>query len=163
MLYNFFKTAWRQLWQNKSFGLINVVGLALAMACCLMILLWVQHERSIDNFHDYIGQRYTVYQTIKSGEQVEGNYSSPIKFNFEDNTRMFLLDEAKEDIPVVIASPIAWWAMNKWLQDFAYRIGIQWQMFAVAGLAAVVIALLTVSWQAIRAATASPVDSLRDE
>ncbi|WP_257666710.1 ABC transporter permease [Parapedobacter tibetensis] len=66
-------------------------------------------------------------------------------------------------IAVVIASPIAWWAMNRWLEDFAYRIDIQWWMFAVSGLAAVVIALLTVSWQAIRAAVANPVDSLRDE
>ncbi|SKB81487.1 FtsX-like permease family protein [Parapedobacter luteus] len=64
---------------------------------------------------------------------------------------------------VVVASPIAWWAMNKWLEDFAYRIDIQWWMFAAAGLAAVVIALATVSWQALRAAAANPVDSLRDE
>lgn len=66
-------------------------------------------------------------------------------------------------LAVVIASPIAWWVMNRWLNDFAYRINIQWWMFAVAGLAAVAIALLTVSWQAIRAAMANPVDSLRDE
>ena len=66
-------------------------------------------------------------------------------------------------IAVVIASPVAWWAMNRWLDDFAYRIDIQWWMFAVAGFAAVVIALLTVSWQAIRAAVANPVESLRDE
>lgn len=66
-------------------------------------------------------------------------------------------------IAILIASPIAWWAMNKWLEDFAYRIEIQWWMFAVAGFAAVVIALFTVSWQAIRAAVANPVESLRDE
>ncbi|WP_257666692.1 ABC transporter permease [Parapedobacter tibetensis] len=66
-------------------------------------------------------------------------------------------------IAVLIASPIAWWVMNKWLTDFAYRIDIQWWMFAVAGLAAVMIALLTVSFQAIKAAVANPVDSLRDE
>ncbi len=66
-------------------------------------------------------------------------------------------------IAVAIASPIAWLAMNKWLEDFAYRIEIQWWMFAGAGLAAVAIALLTVSWQAIRAAVANPVESLRDE
>ncbi len=66
-------------------------------------------------------------------------------------------------LAIVIASPIAWWAMNRWLADFAYRIDIQWWMFALAGLAAVVIALLTVSWQAIRAAVANPVESLRDE
>ncbi len=66
-------------------------------------------------------------------------------------------------IAVAIATPLAWWTMNKWLQDFAYRIDTEWWMFAVAGLAAVAIALLTVSWQAIRAAMANPVDSLRDE
>lgn len=66
-------------------------------------------------------------------------------------------------IAVVIASPIAWWAMNRWLEDFAYRIDIKWWMFAGAGLATVTIAMLTVGWQAIRAATANPVDSLRDE
>lgn len=66
-------------------------------------------------------------------------------------------------LAMVIASPIAWWVMTRWLDDFAYRINIQWWMFAVAGLAAVAIALLTVSWQAIRAAVANPVDSLRDE
>jgi len=66
-------------------------------------------------------------------------------------------------ISILIASPIAWWAMGKWLEDFAYRIDIQWWVFAVAGLAAVLIALLTVSWQAVRAAVANPVDSLRNE
>lgn len=66
-------------------------------------------------------------------------------------------------LAVVVASPIAWWAMNNWLNDFAFRINIEWWMFAVAGLAAVMIALLTVGWQAIQAAIANPVDSLRDE
>jgi ABC-type antimicrobial peptide transport system permease subunit len=66
-------------------------------------------------------------------------------------------------IAILIASPIAWWAMNKWLEDFVYRIDIEWWMFAVAGMVAVVIALLTVSMQAVKAAVANPVDSLRDE
>lgn len=66
-------------------------------------------------------------------------------------------------IAIIIASPIAWWAMNKWLEDFIYRIDIQWWMFAVASLVALIIALFTVSWQALRAAVANPVDSLRDD
>ncbi|WP_028298810.1 FtsX-like permease family protein [Olivibacter sitiensis] len=66
-------------------------------------------------------------------------------------------------IALLIASPLAWWAMNKWLEDFAYRINLQWWMFALAGLVAIMIALLTVGLQAIRAAVANPVDSLRDE
>ncbi|HET8864068.1 MAG TPA: ABC transporter permease [Gracilimonas sp.] len=63
----------------------------------------------------------------------------------------------------VIAIPIAWYAMNQWLADFAYRIEIGPGIFALAGGAALVIALLTVSWQSIKAAVANPVDSLRSE
>ncbi len=66
-------------------------------------------------------------------------------------------------IAALIASPIAWWLMNKWLEDFTYRIDVQWWVFALAGLVALAVALLTVSGQAIRAAVANPVDSLRDE
>ena len=66
-------------------------------------------------------------------------------------------------VALTIASPIAWWAMSKWLDDFAYRIDIQWWMFAAGGLAAMLIALLTVSWQAIKAAMMNPVKSLRTE
>ena len=66
-------------------------------------------------------------------------------------------------IAIVIGSPVAWWVMTKWLQDFAYRIAISWWMIAVAGLIAVMIALITVSFQAIKAAVANPVQSLRSE
>lgn len=66
-------------------------------------------------------------------------------------------------IAFLIASPLAWFLMNKWLQDFAYRIDISWWVFAVAGLAAILIALLTISFQAIKAAIANPVTSLRTE
>jgi putative ABC transport system permease protein len=64
---------------------------------------------------------------------------------------------------IVIASPIAYWAMDKWLQDFAYRVDISWWIFALAGIVAIVIALLTVSYQSIKAALANPVKSLRTE
>jgi len=66
-------------------------------------------------------------------------------------------------IAIVIGTPVAWWVMTKWLQDFAYRIAISWWMIAVAGLIAVVIALITVSFQAIKAAVANPAQSLRSE
>jgi putative ABC transport system permease protein len=64
---------------------------------------------------------------------------------------------------IVIATPIAWLAIDNWLKGFAYRINIDWWTFAIAALAAVSIALLSVLWQAIRAATANPVKSLRTE
>ncbi len=66
-------------------------------------------------------------------------------------------------IAIVIATPIAWWAMNQWLQDFAYRVDIQWWVFALAGVASIVIALATVGFQALRAAMANPVDAIKTE
>jgi putative ABC transport system permease protein len=66
-------------------------------------------------------------------------------------------------IAIVIASPVAWWAMSKWLQDYQYHIHISWLIFIEAGLLAIFIALLTVSFQAIKAAMANPMKSLRTE
>jgi putative ABC transport system permease protein len=62
-----------------------------------------------------------------------------------------------------IAFPVAWWATTKWLQEYAYHVDVQWWVFAIAGLSACGIALLTVSYQAIKAAIANPVKSLRTE
>ena len=66
-------------------------------------------------------------------------------------------------IATIISIPIAWFAMNKWLQDFAYRIDIKWWMFLIPGLIAICIALITVCTQAVKAALANPVESLRTE
>jgi putative ABC transport system permease protein len=63
----------------------------------------------------------------------------------------------------IIAWPMAWYALNRWLADFAYRVDVQWWVFLLAGLAALLIALMTISFQAIRAAIANPVKSLRTE
>jgi putative ABC transport system permease protein len=66
-------------------------------------------------------------------------------------------------IASLVAFPGAWWVMNKWLQSFAYRIDISWWIFVIAGFAALLVAMLTVSFQAIKAAIANPVKSLRTE
>jgi len=66
-------------------------------------------------------------------------------------------------IAIVIATPVAWYAMNKWLENFAYKTELSWWIFALAGLLALGIALLTVSWQSWRAATRNPVEALRYE
>jgi putative ABC transport system permease protein len=66
-------------------------------------------------------------------------------------------------VSAVIAIPLAWWAMHSWLQDFAYRINMPWWVFLLAVVIALFIALATVSFQAIRAALANPVKSLRTE
>ena len=66
-------------------------------------------------------------------------------------------------IAVCIASPVAWFIVNKWLQNFAYHIQISWFTFIVVGLCAMLIALITISFQSVKAAIANPVKSLRME
>jgi ABC-type transport system, involved in lipoprotein release, permease component len=66
-------------------------------------------------------------------------------------------------IAFVIATPIAYFAMNKWLENFAYKTELSWWIFTLAGLMALVIALITVSWQSWKAATRNPVEALRYE
>jgi putative ABC transport system permease protein len=66
-------------------------------------------------------------------------------------------------IAILIASPVAWYGMRRWLQDFAYQVDIEWWVFALSGLVALLVALLTVSYQSIKAALMNPVKSLRSE
>ncbi|HEV8507031.1 MAG TPA: hypothetical protein VGQ53_16585, partial [Chitinophagaceae bacterium] len=63
----------------------------------------------------------------------------------------------------IIAFPLSWWFMHKWLQNYAYRVTISWWVFVLAGVLALIIALVTISFQSIRAAIANPVKSLRTE
>ena len=63
----------------------------------------------------------------------------------------------------VLAAPLAWWMMHQWLLDYPYRVQIQWWVFALAAILSILIAILTVSYQAIKAAIANPVKSLRTE
>lgn len=66
-------------------------------------------------------------------------------------------------IAFVVATPVAWYVMNLWLENFAYRTGLSWWVFALAGILSFAIALLTVSWQSYKAATRNPIDALRYE
>jgi len=66
-------------------------------------------------------------------------------------------------VAFLIAAPLAGWIMSRWLREFAYRVSLEWWMFALSGLLAVGIALLTVSYQAVRAALVNPAKSLRSE
>lgn len=79
-------------------------------------------------------------------------------------TALLSLDFVKlVGLAILIASPFTWWAISLWLQKFAYKISISWWIFAVAGIGAMVIALVTVSYQSTKAALANPVKSLRSE
>ena len=66
-------------------------------------------------------------------------------------------------VALIIAAPLAWYFMNNWLQDFAYRIAIGWSVFIIAGALAIVIAFITIGLQAVRTGIANPIKSLRTE
>jgi putative ABC transport system permease protein len=66
-------------------------------------------------------------------------------------------------VAALVAFPIAWWGLHKWLQDFVFRIGIAWWIFILAGVVTALVAFVTISLQAIKAANANPVKSLRAE
>jgi putative ABC transport system permease protein len=66
-------------------------------------------------------------------------------------------------VAIIIAFPVAWWATDKWLQDFSYRTDINWSIYAAAGLVTILLSIVTVAFQAVKAAIANPVKSLRTE
>jgi hypothetical protein len=77
MFRNYFKTAWRNLLRNKAFSFINIFGLALGMACSLMILLWIREERAMDAFHRNSDRIFNVYERVFSEGKVEAGLWTP--------------------------------------------------------------------------------------
>ena len=99
MIRNFFKIGWRNIIRHKTHTVINVVGLALGMTCCLFIYLWVQDEQSIDNFHANGNSLYAVYKTVAANGQVGSNYETPIQY--VNNKSIFVLEDVKTTVPEV--------------------------------------------------------------
>ncbi|MBS1501273.1 MAG: ABC transporter permease [Bacteroidetes bacterium] len=91
MFKNYLKVAWRNLLKNKAHTFINVAGLSVGLACSLLILLWVQNERSIDAFHKNSDRLFEVYQIVHNNGQIEGMYDTP----------GILADELKKSVPEV--------------------------------------------------------------
>ncbi|HTE07228.1 MAG TPA: ABC transporter permease, partial [Flavitalea sp.] len=99
MIRNYLKTAWRNLIRNRSFSVINILGLSLGMTCSLLILLWVKDEKSVDAFHELDGQLYTVIERQYHDGIIDAGYSTP----------GLLAEEMKAVLPEVqYASPMAW-------------------------------------------------------
>lgn len=91
MFRNYFKTAWRNLIRNKVFSIINILGLALGLACSLIIFLWVQNERSVDSFHKNKKELYQVYERSFYDGKIDASYP----------TQGLLAEELKKNIPQI--------------------------------------------------------------
>ncbi|MFT3934365.1 MAG: ABC transporter permease [Chitinophagaceae bacterium] len=101
MLKNYFKIAWRNLQRHKMYALINTLGLALGMTCCLFIFLWVRDEKSVDSFGNKGKSLYAVYQTVTANGKTDGSYSTPLKVITGQNIPSFLLENLKDAVPDV--------------------------------------------------------------
>jgi putative ABC transport system permease protein len=99
MIKNFIKIAWRNVIRHKSHTAINVIGLALGITCCLFIFLWVQDEKSVDNFHVNGKNLYTVYETASSQGDINGDYTTPLRLNKGSFT--FLMADIQNAIPLI--------------------------------------------------------------
>jgi len=181
MLRNYFKTAWKNLTKNKVFSLINILGLTIGITVCMMIFLFIMNEFSVDNFpknEDHI------YLTVFAGLAILvaclglfglASFTATKRLK-EIGVRKVLGSSVSSIVmllskdllkPVIIAAcialPAGYWAMNKWLQNFAYKTTLSWWIFVLAALITFGIALMTVCIKAIKAAIANPVKSLRTE
>jgi ABC-type antimicrobial peptide transport system permease subunit len=101
MIRNYLLIAWRNVIRHKAHTAINVIGLALGMTCCLFILLWVQDERGIDNFHQNGKNLYVLYQTTTVNGGVSGDYNMPVVFD-KMKGRILLLEELKAGVPGIV-------------------------------------------------------------
>src|SRR6185312_8799084 len=99
MFKNYFKTAWRNIIRNKKHTVINVAGLALGLTCCMFIYLWVQYEKSIDNFHADGKNLYAVYTTTVANGKTDGTYTTPLRFDSGNISPDFLLEGVPAAVP----------------------------------------------------------------
>lgn len=192
MIRNYIKMAFRNLWKDKTFTMLNIAGLAIGIGVCIILFAFVNKELAFDyQFLDrHIAQLYvsevntartiTVFSIIAIVIACLGLFGLAA-FTAEQRTKEIGMRKVlgatvtsiaqllSKDflklivIAFVIAAPLAYWLMNKWLLDFVYRTEISLWVFVFAGSAAILIALITVSFQAIKAAIANPIDSLKME
>src|SRR5450432_820395 len=103
MFKSYIKTAWRNIIRNKVFTVINVTGLALGMTCCLFIFLWVNDEKSIDNFHKDGKNIYAVYENISTNGVISSSYTTPINYNPNSTSKHFTypLEDAASAVPAI--------------------------------------------------------------
>jgi putative ABC transport system permease protein len=113
-------------------------GLAVGLSVCLFILLFIFHETSYDQQQPGIDR---LYREIGIRKVLGCSLTGITALLSKDFIRLVM-------IAILIASPLAWFAMNRWLQDFSYRVPIHWWLFVIAGCLAVGIALVTVCFQA---------------
>jgi putative ABC transport system permease protein len=165
MFKNYLKTAYRSLLRYRSAALIKLSGLSLGMACCMLIVIYISDELSYNRFNLHYRDIYRV-NFVKHGDgETRVMAGTPNAAGPAIQKDLLVVVPLSGKNPSALSSGVdgALRArMNQWLHDFAYRIDLSWWMFAVAGLFAVLISLLTVGVQGGRVARVNIVKSLRN-
>lgn len=176
MLQNYLTIAWRNFIKHKAFSLTNSLGLAVGMAASLLIFQFVSYQLSFDDFHENKDRLYRVqfdeFRNEKVGfvsfitsmctreigvrKVLDASISQIVKLLTGNFIRLVLLTN-------LIAWPLAYWGISKWLENFPFQTEIDLWLFILPALMVLLIALLTVSIQTIKAAIANPVKVLRYE
>ncbi len=185
MLRNYLTVAIRNLMRHKTYSVINTLGLSVGMACGILILLFIQDEFKHASYHPNGHRIFKVWREIKhpAGKSVfkewhEGKIALAMRDQFPKiqvvgraNASHFteqwirVAHKMRREFFVIVDSEflVVYYTMNAWLQDFVYRIQLGIWPFLLGGVLSLVIALMTVSSQTIRAAISNPVDALRYE
>lgn len=142
MLTNYLKIAVRQLLRNKVFSTVNIVGMAIGLACCLFALAMHAANQRVKE----IGIRKVLGAT---NGQI-------LRLSMREFVMLIVLAN-------LVALPLAFYLMNRCLASYAYRIEVDWKVLIASGLFIFLVALVTVGFQSIRSAWADPVKSLRSE
>jgi putative ABC transport system permease protein len=190
MIKNYQLVAIRNFRKGKVFSFINVMGLAVGMTCCFLIMLFVRDELSFDHFQNKLDRLYRItyipkFAGLDKGLPVLAIFISClgllglIALAARGRTREIGIRKVlgatvpgvvallSKDfiglilVSIILATPVTIWIMHRWLMQFAYRIGISWWTIALSAFGMIAIAMLTLCFQAVRAAMANPVHSLR--
>jgi len=140
MFKSYLKMTWRNILRHKGYSLINITGLAVGMACCILIIMYVTEELSFDGFHEK-GSRIFRANTISS---------------LGSNTRSFPV------VPAVFIACLGLFGLSSFTTTQRTK-EIGWDIFLLSALITIVITLVTISYQSIKSALANPTDSLRYE
>ncbi len=150
----------RRLGRQKVNTTLHIVGLTLGMSVCLLIGLFLRYELTFDDYHDKAGRTYRINSVWTHAGKKSYRYSTPMPLAEALRSGVTGLES------VTLAHPqqrSLYYGIDTWLQNFAFRIDIGWHVFVIVGAVSLVVALLTVSFQALKAAWANPVESLRTE
>jgi len=178
----------KNLFRTRLNSSIIIVSLSIGIACMNLITILITRENNADGFHKNKNRIYALQtdDPFRKGEkmyfirygaaeymkdnfaEVDVAISEGLALKYFGNSNpvgqgIKLVNRNGVAIACIIAMPVGWYFMHKWLENFAYKTTLSWWIFALAGLLALGIAMLTVSFQSWRAATRNPVEALRYE